>query len=191
MFPRPAILHGFECLEHVDGGADAEAHDVERLANPARRAPSSSYGSGSLAPVAGDTPAGVARAELVDIGVRRLRWHAATKVSCSTHARKVRAGPGLPDGYGFARASVVSTGSRTWAGKGWGGYSLTYLWETSTDGTTWTTAGTTDRYTRSFNTQQNYTLTLRLTVTNDFNEQPSVTWTIPVDTGCGGTVCPG
>jgi hypothetical protein len=39
--------------------------------------------------------------------------------------------------------------------------------------------------------KENYTLTLRLTVTNDFDEEPSVTWTIPVDTGCGGTVCPG
>lgn len=47
------------------------------------------------------------------------------------------------------------------------------------------------RYARSFNSKENYTLTLRLTVTNDFDEQPSVTWTIPVDTGCGETVCPG
>lgn len=89
-------------------------------------------------------------------------------------------------------SSVTSSGSRTWAGKGWGGYSPTYLWETSTDGgTTWTAAGTTGRYTRTFNTKENYTLTLRLTVTNDFADQPSVTWTIPVDTGCGETVCPG
>ncbi|MYE34611.1 MAG: S8 family peptidase [Gemmatimonadales bacterium] len=89
-------------------------------------------------------------------------------------------------------SSVTSSGSQTWSGRGWGGYSLTYLWETSTDGgTTWTAAGTGDRYTRSFNSRENYTLTLRLTVTNDFDEQPSVTWTIPVDTGCGETVCPG
>ena len=89
-------------------------------------------------------------------------------------------------------SSVTSTGSQTWTGRGWGGYSLTYRWEISTDGgTTWTPAGTTDRYTRSFDSNENYTLTLKLTVTNDFNEQPSVIWEIPVDTGCGEAVCPG
>lgn len=89
-------------------------------------------------------------------------------------------------------SAVSSSGSHTWKGKGWGGYSLTYLWETSTDGgTTWAAAGTTDRYTRSFSGTDNFTLKLRLTVTNDFNDQPSVTWDIPVDIGCRGATCPG
>ena len=89
-------------------------------------------------------------------------------------------------------SSVTSSGTYTWTGRGWGGYSLTYLWEASTDGgTTWSSVGTTNRYTRSFGDNENHTLSLKLTVTNDFGERPSVTWEIPVDTGCGEATCVG
>jgi len=89
-------------------------------------------------------------------------------------------------------SSVTSAGSYTWTGRGWGGYSLTYLWEASTDGgTTWTSVGTTNRYTRSFGDNESHTLSLKLTVTNDFGERPSVTWEIPVNTGCGEATCVG
>ncbi len=89
-------------------------------------------------------------------------------------------------------AEVNESGSYTWLGYGWGGYSITYKWEVSTDdGGTWSAAGTSDRYTRSFDDDEEYTFLLRLTVTNDFDEEPSRTWEISVDTGCGQPPCPG
>ncbi|MYC88991.1 MAG: S8 family serine peptidase [Gemmatimonadales bacterium] len=89
-------------------------------------------------------------------------------------------------------AEVGAAGSYTWRGSAWGGYSITYKWEVSTDdGDTWSAAGTDDRYTRSFNDDEEYTFLLRLTATNDFDEKPSRTWEISVDTGCGRPPCPG
>jgi hypothetical protein len=89
-------------------------------------------------------------------------------------------------------SSVTSSGTYTWTGRGWGGYSLTYLWEASTDGgETWTSVGTSNRYTRSFGDNESHTLSLKLTVTNDFGERPSVTWEISVNTGCGEATCVG
>ena len=89
-------------------------------------------------------------------------------------------------------SSVTSSGTYTWTGRGWGGYSLTYLWEASTDGgKTWTSVGTGNRYTRSFGDNESHTLSLKLIVTNDFGERPSVTWEIPVNTGCGEATCVG
>lgn len=89
-------------------------------------------------------------------------------------------------------AEVKESGSYTWLGYGWGGYSITYKWEVSTDnGATWSAAGTSDRYTRSFDDDEEYTFLLRLTVTNDFDEKPRKTWEISVDTGCGQPPCPG
>lgn len=89
-------------------------------------------------------------------------------------------------------AEITSAGSYTWRGYGWGGYSITYEWEVSTDdGETWSAAGTEDRYTRSFDDDETYTFLLRLTATNDFDEEPSKTWEISVDTGCGRPPCPG
>ena len=89
-------------------------------------------------------------------------------------------------------AEVKEAGSYTWRGSAWGGYSITYKWEVSTnDGGTWSAAGTSDRYTRSFDAGEEYTFLLRLKATNDFNEKPSRTWEISVDTGCGQPPCPG
>ena len=39
--------------------------------------------------------------------------------------------------------------------------------------------------------RENRTQSLKLTVTNDFGERPSVTWEIPVNTGCGEATCVG
>ena len=87
-------------------------------------------------------------------------------------------------------SSVTASGNYTWTARAWGGESFTYLWETSTDGgTTWTSAGTANRYTHTFGSNDNYTLSLRLTVTNGFGDQPSRTWEIPVSTGCIDPPC--
>ena len=87
-------------------------------------------------------------------------------------------------------SSVTTAENHIWTARAWGGDSFTYLWETSTDsGETWTTSGTENRYTRAFGTNDNYTLSLRLTATNDFGDQPSRTWEIPVSTGCTDPPC--
>ncbi|MCZ0933557.1 MAG: hypothetical protein OXJ54_00080 [Gemmatimonadetes bacterium] len=73
----------------------------------------------------------------------------------------------------------------------WGGYSITDKWEVSTDGgDAWSAAGTDDRYTRSIDDDEECTLLLRLTATNDFDEKLSRTWEISVGTGCGRAAMP-
>jgi len=87
---------------------------------------------------------------------------------------------------------VTTPGSKTWISRAYGGDKdeYAYLWETSTNGTNWTTVGTGDEYSRSFNWNDEFTLYMRLTVTNEFGDDTEHEIEIDVDVPCGQPPCP-
>ncbi|MFV1987802.1 MAG: S8 family peptidase [Gemmatimonadota bacterium] len=88
---------------------------------------------------------------------------------------------------------VILATNYTWTARAYGGDEdeFTYLWETSTNGTSWTNVGTSDKYTRSFNAGDEFTLYMRLTVTNEFDDEMEHEIEIDVDVPCSGPLCPG
>lgn len=88
---------------------------------------------------------------------------------------------------------VTTTSSKTWTSRAYGGDTddYAYDWETSTNGRNWTTVSTTDKYTRSFSAGDDFTLYMRLTVTNEFDDDTEHEIEIDVDVPCSGPMCPG
>jgi len=88
---------------------------------------------------------------------------------------------------------VTVAQSYTWLARAYGGdeAEFEYVWQTSLNGSSWTTVSTTDQYQRSFAADDEFTLYMRLTVTSEFGDERTHEIEIDVDVPCATwPMCP-